>query len=181
MSKRVDLSDLDKFVTVQEAAKLLGISETNVHRHIQNDHIKATMLGGRYIILREDVLNFKRGLSGRPRTSVPKWRFSLEGNAQIGTSVEADLLEGVTRQDFVQALEQVKSSGNYLFEGTIARYVMSDKETPRRVQFLLIWRETVMPSEEEIEQELAALRATLTHVLAWETARSSTQLIWMHT
>lgn len=181
MSKNIDHSDLDKFVTVQGAAKLLGISDKNVHRHIQNGNIKATMLGGRYVILRDDVLNFRRGMAGRPRTSVPRWRFSPEGNEQIGTSVEADLLEGVTEKDFLRALEQIKKSGAHLFEGTIARYVLSDRETPRRVEFLLIWRETVMPPQAEIEQALAALRVPLAGVLAWETARHRTKRIWMHT
>ena len=181
MSKNIDHSDLKNFVSVQEAAKLLGVSDKNVHRHIQNGGIKATMLGGRYIILREDVMNFKRGLAGRPRTSVPKWRFSPEGNEQIGTSIEADLRVDITEQDFLRALEKIKNSDQHLFAGTIARYIFSDRATPRHVQFLLIWRATVMPPESEIEQALAALRAPLAHVLAWETARSSTQRIWMHT
>jgi hypothetical protein len=109
------------------------------------------------------------------------WRFSPEGNRQIGTSVEADMREGVSEEEFVRALEQIKHSEGHLFEGTIARYIMSDERDLRRVHFLLIWRETVMPTTDDIERALAALGRELSEVLSWESARSSTQRIWMHT
>lgn len=181
MSTDNNNAEIDKFLTVGEAAKLLGMTYKTAHRHVVLGNIKGVKKGGRYLIPRTEIEHFKRRLSGRPRTSTPAWRFSPEGNQQIGTSVEVDLRAGVSEEAFGQALEKVKRSEAHLFEGTIARYVLSDERNVRRVQFLLIWRETVMPSADEIEQALAALGRELSDVLAWENARSSTQRVWMHT
>jgi excisionase family DNA binding protein len=181
MSMSDNNAEIDKFLTVGEAAKLLGMTYKTTHRHVVLGDLKGIKKGGRYLIPRTDIEHFKRRLAGRPRTSTPQWRFSPEGNLQIGTRVEVDLREGVSEEAFVRALEKVKRSDAHLFEGTIARYVMSDEHNLRRVQFLLIWRETVMPATDDIEQALAALGRELNSVLAWEGARSSTQRIWMHT
>lgn len=179
--KETDVLNASDHISVHEAAELLDVAYNTALSYVNAGRLKSIRIAGVHVIPRSEIEHFKRGMAGRPRTSVPKWRFSPEGNEQIGTSVEADLLEGITEKAFLQALEKVKSSGEYLFEGTIARYVFSDRETPRRVQFLLIWRATVMPPDDEIERALAALRVPLAHVLAWETARNSTQRIWMHT
>ena len=181
MSTNDDKAEIDKFLTVGEAAKLLGMTYKTAHRHIVLGDLKGIKKGGRYLIPRTEIEHFTRRLAGRPRTSTPMWRFSPEGNRQIGTSVEADMREGASEEEFVRALEQIKHSEGHLFEGTIARYIMSDERDLRRVHFLLIWRETVMPTTDDIERALAALGRELSEVLSWESARSSTQRIWMHT
>lgn len=181
MDKSVKNSGIEGYLTARDAAAELGISYKSVQRHVKNGVLKAKKVGGVYFIPQAEIEHFKPRLSGRPRGSVPQWRFSPEGNRQVATSVEADLRAGVTEAAFEEALEAVKRNEEHLFVGTIARYVLSDEETPRRVQFLLIWRETVMPPPAEVEQALTALRATLAAVLDWQTARSSTQRVWMHT
>ena len=132
MDKKRSLED---YLTSNEAGEILGMTNKSVQRHIMSGEIHAIKRGGRYFIHREEVEHFKPRASGRPRGSVPQWRFSPEGNRQIATSVEADLRAGVTEDLFEQALEAVKRSEDHLFIGTIARYVLSDQQTPRRVQF----------------------------------------------
>ena len=160
---------------------MLGVAYNTALGYVHSGKLKAKMISGVHVIPRKEIENFKRGLAGRPRTSVPKWRFSPEGNELIGTSVEAELRAGVSEEDFVKALDKVRRDKHLLFEGTIARYVMSNRREPRRVQFLLLWRQTVMPPEDEIEKALTALRSILANVLDWSTASSSTQRVWMHT
>ena len=75
----------------------------------------------------------------------------------MATSVEVELREGKGEAEFREALEVIKQSGEHLFEGTIARYVLGDEREPRKVQRLLIWRESIMPSGEQIERALGAL------------------------
>jgi excisionase family DNA binding protein len=181
MRKDKDHADLEKFVTVQEAALLLGVSDKNIHRRIQRGEIKATPIGGRYLILREDVLNFKPNFSGRKRTSVPQWHISPENNPLIVTIIEAELRVGASESSFVSALERVKRSKQHLFQGTIARYIFSEEREPRRVQFFFVWRQGIMPPASEIENELAALREALGPVLAWDGASHRTGRVWMHT
>lgn len=181
MDNKVNDSGIDGYLSVKDAAIELGLSYKSVQRHVKNGALKAKKVSGVYFIPQAEVERFKPRLSGRPRSSVPQWRFSPEGNLQIGTSVEASLREGVSEQEFVRVLEKIKRSEAYLFEGTIARYVLSEQEDLRHVQFLFIWRETVMPEPAAIERALAALGNALTSVLAWEEARITTQRIWMHT
>ncbi len=181
MSKDINLSDVDKFVSLREAAKLLGMTAKSVHHHIQNGEIPATMLGGRYIILREDVLKFKPRIAGRPRKSVPQWHVSPSNNPVIVTLIEAELRVGTTESDFLQALERVKQSKQHLFQGTVARYIFSEEREPRRVQFFFVWRQGAMPPASEIENELAALREALGPVLIWDGASYRTGRVWMHT
>jgi hypothetical protein len=74
-------------------------------------------------------------------------------------------------------LHQVKLCGWV----TLARYVLGEGENLRRVEILLIWRESSMPSSAEIKAELAALGKVLSAVLDWDTARVRTRRVWMHT
>jgi excisionase family DNA binding protein len=181
MSKDINLSDVDKFVSLREAAKLLGMTAKSVHHHIQNGQLPATMLGGRYIILREDVLNFKPRIAGRPRTSVPQWHISPENNPVIVTTIEAELRAGTSESDFVSILERIKQSKQHLFQGTIARYIFSEEREPRRVHFFFVWRQGIMPPASEIENELTTLREALGSVLVWDGASYRTGHVWMHT
>jgi hypothetical protein len=181
MDEYPNIPQVKGYISIPDAAKKLGITYQAVHRYILAGRLKAQRIADVTVIADEDLAQFKRGKPGRPRTSVPPWRFSPEGNEQIGTSIEGDLRAGVHEDDFARALAQVKASEDYLFAGTIARYVLSDEETPRRVQFLLIWRQTVMPERAEIEQALVNLQTLLAPVLDWGSARVHTQRVWMHT
>lgn len=181
MSRDTENTGVDNFLTVGEAAQLLGMTYKTTHRHVMKGNLKGTKKGGRYLIPRSSLENFQRSLAGRPRTSVPQWRFSPEGNRLIATSVEAELRAGIPPEHFEEVLERVKRSGSHLFEGTVARYILSDEQQPRRVQFLFFWRETVMPEQASIARSLADLGKALDEVLAWETAHHSTHQVWMHT
>lgn len=178
MDKRVNLED---YLTSKEAGDILGITNKSIQRHIISGEMQAIKRGGRYFIHKDEIASFKPRLSGRPRTSVPQWRFSPEGNTLVGTSIEADFKEGITEEDFELALSEVKRNEELVFAGTVARYVLSNERTPRRVQILFIWRQTVMPPADKIEQALAILRATLADVLDWSTASNNNQRVWMHT
>jgi excisionase family DNA binding protein len=178
MSTKINLDD---YLTSKEAGEILGITNKSVQRHIMNGELRAVKRGGRYFIHRDEVANFKPCMGGRPRKNTPLWRFAPEGCEWIATSVEAELRKGITDDAFIQALERVKRSEEYLFPGTIARYVLGEAEDLRQVEILLIWRESSMPSSAEIKAELAALGKALSAVLDWSTARVRTRRVWRHT
>jgi excisionase family DNA binding protein len=176
-----DKIDFEDYLTSNEAGQILGITNKSIQRHIKNGEIRAFKRGGRYFIHRDEITSFKPRVGGRPRKNMPSWRFAPEANKLIATSIEAGLREGITEKAFVRALEVVKRSDEYLFPGTIARYVLSEEEEPRQVEFLLIWRQSSMPAPDEIESALAALGKALASVLDWSTARARTRRVWMHT
>ncbi len=181
MDKDANESDLDKILTISEAAKLLGMSYKTTHHHVVNGDLRGKKKGGRYLIPRTEIESFKRSLGGQARKNVPPWRFAPEGHKLIATTVEIELRKEVTREALTQALEAVKRDESYQFPGTIARYVLSEAGNLRQVEFLLIWRESSMPSSAEIEDALAALGKALSAVLEWSTARVYTRRVWMHT
>lgn len=181
MDNSVDESNLDKFLTIGEASKLLGMTYKTTHRYVAKGDLKGTKKGGRYLIPRKEVEKFRRKLGGLERKSIPPWRFSPEGHALINTSIEAKLRAGVTENEFIRALERVKRSEEYSFPGTIARYVLGEEEEPRAVEILLIWRQSSMPAPDEIEAALAVLGKALAPVLDWENKHTRTRRVWMHT
>jgi excisionase family DNA binding protein len=181
MDKNANEADLGKILTISEAARLLGMSYKTAHHHVINGDLKGMKKGGRYLIPRTEIENFKRSLGGQPRKNVPPWRFAPEGHKLVVTSVEIELREKITKEALIRALEPVKRDESYRFPGTIARYVLGEGENLRRVEILLIWRESSMPSSAEIKAELAALGKVLSAVLDWDTARVRTRRVWMHT
>lgn len=80
----------------------------------------------------------------------------------------------------MRALEKMKRGNTHLFQGTVARYILSYEETARHVQFFFVWRQTVMPEPQDLIRQLDALRTTLDSVLAWDEATYRTTRIWMH-
>lgn len=180
MDEKVDLPQAKNYLSVSEAAEVLGLAPSTLYQYIREGNIHAERIGSTIVLLREEVASYKRGMAGRPRTSVPRWRFSPEENQLIVTSIEGDLREGVTEADFLRALEQIKRGDMHLFPGTIARYVLSDARQPRRVGFLLMWRQTVMPDSEQIEARLAELRQTLAEVVDWVGTGYEISRVWMH-
>lgn len=178
MDKRLSLED---YLTSKEAGEKLGMTNKSIQRHIKNGEITAIKRGGRYFIHREDVENFRPRVAGRPRASVPQWRFSPPDNRLIATSIEANLKEGIGEADFIRALDRIKQSEKHLFQGTIARYIFSNKRTPNHVQFFFVWRQSAMPSPSEVEAMLENLRIALSSVLDWNGAEYNTNQMWMHT
>jgi thiamine phosphate synthase YjbQ (UPF0047 family) len=75
----------------------------------------------------------------------------------------------------------MKQSNLYLFPGTIARFITLSQTTPGQVEISLIWRKTVMPTDEEREQALEDLRRALADVLDWGTAQYNHGEVLMHT
>ena len=80
-----------------------------------------------------------------------------------------------------QRLEEMKLSGQHVFPGTVARYIVRSESNPRQIEIVLVWRSTVMPNEVERQQALEALQQTLADVLDWNTAQYSNGEVLMHT
>jgi hypothetical protein len=81
----------------------------------------------------------------------------------------------------IEKLNSVQESERYLFPGTMQRYVFEDEANPSTVTIFLIWKDTEMPDETLMEQDLVAFKAELADVLDWETAQFSTKRAIIHT
>jgi len=176
-----DISKFRDYVSIKEAANMLGLSYTSMREHVINDHIKSEKVGHIFLIHKDDVKNFKPAISGRPRTTVPRWRISPEDNTLLRTLIYVRIRKGC-KEAFLQKLDEIRQKKEeHLFLGTLARYIIGSKRQPDMVEIALIWRTSVMPDEAAREQTLEAFRQELAEVLDWETAQYDEGTVLMHT
>lgn len=180
MNEDIDRPSLPGYVSIKEAAKILGISDKRVYAYVDEGRLPSVWASHIIMIPKEAVDNFKPNISGRPRASIPKWRISPEDNTLFKTLVFVQVRSG-QHEALRRRLEKIKQSGQYDFPGTIARYIMGNDAHTERIEILLIWRSSVMPDETERARALEAFRRALADVLNWETARYEHGMVYMHT
>jgi hypothetical protein len=128
----------------------------------------------------ENVKNFQRKIVGRPRKNTLAWRISSAENTQFAIAISVQIRAN-QEKTLLHRLEEIKSSGQYVFPGTVARYFLQSDTFPGQIEILLVWRSTIMPDEAEREQALEAFRQKLEDVLDWNTARYNHGQALMHT
>lgn len=168
------------YVTIKEAAKMLSISDHRVYDYVEDGRFSAVRAGNVIMIPIEEVKNFKPNISGRPRKSIPKWRISPADNTLLRTSIKVHVRAGQQEKLFEQ-FEVIRQGEQFLFPGTVIRYIAGKDKTPQRIEIVLIWRSSVMPDETERERELEAFRQALADVVDWDTAQYEDDVVYMHT
>ena len=159
---------------------MLGLAYRTVHEYVTEGRIPAVRASNVILIPLEEVKNFKPNISGRPRTSIPKWRISPTDNTLLRTSIKVRVRAGQQVKLFEQ-FEAIRQSDQLLFPGTVIRYVAGKAKDPQNIEIVLIWRSSVMPDEAERERELEAFRQVLADVVDWDTARYEDDVVYMHT
>ncbi len=180
MNEYINIPDMPGYVSIKEAAKILGVSANRAYEYVTEGRLPAVRAADVIMIPLEDVKAFKRGSSGRSRTTIPRWRISSGENTQFITSITVQVRAG-QQEALTSQLEQIRQSGDYLFPGTIARYIALSEKVPNLVSISLVWRSTVMPDEATREAALQQFKTALANVLDWETARYNTSRVLMHT
>src|SRR6266567_5312254 len=74
MIESTDIPNLPGYVSIKEAADLLGVSDKRVYQYIRAGRLPAQRVGHILILPIEAVRQFKPGPSGRVRTKAPSWR-----------------------------------------------------------------------------------------------------------
>ena len=113
------------------------------------------------------VEEFRPRPTGRTRSRPPVWRSYRAGARVRSMDVRVRVNEGQQQQ--------------YLFPGTMQRYVFEDDADPSNVTISLIWKDTEMPDESVIQQELSDFKQELADVLDWNTAQYRTKRAIIHT
>ena len=175
-----EIPDLPGYVSIREAAKVLGISERRVRLYIEMKRLPAVRAADVLMIPSESVKNFERKIVGRPRKNTLAWHISSVENTQFMTfiSVQIQLHQEMR---LTQRLEEIRRAGQHIFPGTVVRYIVRSATIPRQVEIVLVWRSTVMPDQIERERALEAFRQTLADVLDWDTAQYNDGEVMMHT
>jgi excisionase family DNA binding protein len=173
-------SDTRDFVTTSEAAEALGVSYYTVYEYIREKRLVAEMVGGIYMIPKKAVQEFKAKPTGRTRTRPPLWRKYRAGAKVRGMDIRVQMRAG-QQERFIEKLNAILEGQHYLFPGTMQRYVFEEDTEPKHVVISLIWKDTEMPDETVIQQELKPLQAELADVLDWNTVEYTTKQAIIHT
>ncbi len=180
MSEYAGRPSLPGYVSIKEAAKILGISDKRVYEYVDEGRLPSMWAADVIMIPLAEVKKFKRRSSGRPRKSVPVWRISSGDNTQFLISITAQVRPG--QQDaLMQKLEEMREGGLHTFPGTITRFIAASETIPGQIAITLIWRSAVMPTEAEKKREVEAFRQTFSDVLDWETAQFNNGKVLIHT
>lgn len=180
MNEYAGRPSLPGYVSIKEAAKILGISDKRVYEYVDEGRLPSMWAADVIMIPLDEVRQFKRKSSGRPRKSIPTWRISSGDNTQFVTSVVVQIQDG--QQDaLMQRLDRIRQEGTLAFPGTVARFIIASETIPGQIEISLIWRQAVMPGQLQCEQALEAFRQELTDVLDWNTARYNNGKVLMHT
>src|SRR5260370_38441158 len=94
MNEYAERPNLPGYVSIKEAAKLLGVSDKRVYEYVDEGRLPSTWAADVIRIPLNEVKKFKRRGSGRSRTSVPSWRISSGGSIQFAPSLPLQIRPG---------------------------------------------------------------------------------------
>jgi excisionase family DNA binding protein len=179
MRERLDLPNMSEYVSIKDAAKLLGVSDKRVYAYVEDGRLPAVRAAHVIMIPLKAVKEFKPKISGRPRKNTPLWRTSPPENIQLTTSIYVQIQTNQLK-NLQQRLQTIRQAQEHIFPGTVARYIVGSTTCPGTIEILLIWRSTEMPNTAVREQALEEFREALADVLDWDTARYRDGEVWMH-
>ena len=180
MNENVESSNLPGYVSVKEAAKILGLSPRTVYDYVEEGRLPSTRFADVIAIPVKELRQFKREPSGRPRKNTPLWRISSGDNEQFMTFVLVQVRAG-KHDALIQRLELMRRKKQHLFQGTVMRYIAESEMPAEQLILLLVWRGTVLPEVALREEALAEFRQTLDDVVDWTTAQYNDGKVLMHT
>jgi excisionase family DNA binding protein len=176
----VEIPNLPGYVTIREAADMLGVSDKRVYQYVRAGRLPAQRVGNILILPVEEVQKFKPSPSGRMRAKAPPWRAYRSRGALIITDIRVPVrmeLQG----KLIEKLKAIRKQDSHTFSGTVARYVAKGDADLTSVQILLVWKSTEMPNEARRKQDLALFQEELADVLDWGAAQFSTNEVIIHT
>ena len=181
MDDHAEIPDLPGYLSVKEVARALGgISEQRVYAYINDGRLRAVRVGRSIAVPQEELENFQKHITGRPRKGAPPWHVPPSDNRLRMTLIIVRMKPG-KRSQLLKRLEEIRQSGNYLFAGSVARYIAESETIAGQVEIELVWRGVAPHEETNTEEELEAFKQALSDVLDWSTAQYSTSRVLMHT
>lgn len=168
-----------EYITIKEAAAIMGVSERSVYGYTEDGSLAGFRVSKQTVVRKTDVLNYQRKAPGRLRTSIPSWHVPPVQNLPYLTNITVRVRPGQGER-LDNKLDAIRVQGKHCLPGTVARYITRNQNRPDEIQIILVWRSAVMPSSEEREAGLAALRNDLAEILDWETAVYKECRVLMH-
>jgi excisionase family DNA binding protein len=168
------------FVTINEAAQILGISYGATYQYVKEKRIPSELVGSIYLLPRKAVEEFKPLPTGKVRKKPPAWRAYRAGSKLFATEIHVPVREG-QRERLEEKLKEMLASNQHALTGTLHRYIAAGDEQLTTVTITLIWRDVEMPDEATRQRELAAFKQDLADLLDWENAIENTNRLLLYT
>src|SRR5712691_7911144 len=89
-----EFPDIPGYVSIKQAAEMLGITDKRVYRYIDIGRLPAYKSGGAFLLSVEDVKQFKLNPPGRTRTGPPPWRMHNNRSTILATDIYVQVCPG---------------------------------------------------------------------------------------
>jgi excisionase family DNA binding protein len=175
-----EFPDIPGYVSIKQAALMLGITDKRVYRYIEIGRLPAYKASGVFLLSEEDVKQFKLNPPGRLRTNPPRWRTYSSRSKVLATDMQVPVLPG-KQEELLNKLAHIQDSNRHTFPGTIARYLIKGDKALTSMHIMLLWKDTDMPDEATRQHDLEAFQAELADVLDWDSARTITNETLLYT
>jgi excisionase family DNA binding protein len=170
MSEDLPSLDIPGYISLKEAARLLGLSESRVYQYIQEERLSAAKLGRNIVLPLKEVQAFKPDIPGRKRKTPPSWRRLKVGGPLLTTTMHVQVREGQQKK-LEKVLQEIEQEDRYTFPGTVARYVSKHATSPASVSIFLVWKKSEIPNGDAKAKALEEFQAKLADILDWSTAQ----------
>jgi excisionase family DNA binding protein len=180
MNKSIDIPNLPGYISIKEAADLLGVSDKRVYQYVRAGRLPAQRVGHILILPTEAVTQFKPSPSGRVRTKAPSWRTYRSRGTLLVTEIHVPVRAG-QQAALLKKLRTIQKLDEHTFPGTVARYIIKSDESLTGLHIMFIWKSTEMPDEAARERDFALFQEQLADALEWEKAQYATNEVIIHT
>lgn len=155
-SRSIALEDGAAFVSVSEAARLLGVSSGSIYGYIRRGKLTKRLVDERIMLREEEVLALDEKRSAM-QLKQPSYMLMLTAQVRPGC-----------KERFEEKLKEFYTQNKHIIPDTSKQLILRDKSDPEHVMVLLFWRNRTLPFEEQCQEALAALIADLNEVCDWD-------------
>jgi excisionase family DNA binding protein len=140
----VTLKPLPGYVSVREAAKLLGVSERSVYGYIEAGKLPGVRIGPFIAVESQALEHYERRAPGRVRVRTPDWHIPPSKNQLSLTRISVQMRRG-QRERLEHLLAQMRLADRHRIHGTVARYITGPHAQTNEVEIILVWRAASCP------------------------------------
>lgn len=180
MLNDIEIPNLPGYVSIKEAADMLGVSDKRVYQYVRAGRLPAQRIGHILILPIEEVRHFKPSPTGRLRTKAPSWRIYRSRGMLLITDIHVRVRDGQQAR-LIEKLKAIEELDRYTFPGTVERFIANGDADLKTIQVLLIWKTTEMPDEATRTHDFVMFQKEMADVLDWETAQINTNEVIIQT
>lgn len=173
----MNIHTLSGYITVQEAADIIGCSKSRVYQYVKSGRLSAQRMGPMLFLSAEEVKRFRRGPAGRQRGVAPPWRRYRNQARLLATVIHVSIRPGMQKK-LQEKLDRLFEEHTHTFTANVTRSIMEDNGV---LEIVIIWKNTEMPDEATRQQDLHAFQLAFADILDWDTATYALKKLLLHT